>query len=50
MLFRSLFCEENVQSDKFTLSDLPDYFVPEEGDLKFYKEVRTKNVRRVIPS
>jgi dynein heavy chain len=34
-----LFCEECVQSEKFMLSDLPDYFVPEEGDLKFYKEM-----------
>lgn len=23
------------------LSDLPDYFIGEEGDLKHYKEVRT---------
>lgn len=33
-----LFCEENISSDKFMLSDLPDYFVPEEGDLKHYKD------------
>ena len=34
-----LFCEESVQSEKFMLSGLPDYFVPEDGDLRFYKEV-----------
>ena len=28
-----------MQNEKFMLSDLPDYFVPDEGDLKFYKEV-----------
>jgi dynein heavy chain len=33
-----LMCDECVQSDKFMLSDLPDYFVPDEGDLKYYKE------------
>ena len=36
-----LFCEECLNSEKFMLSDLADYFVPEEGDLKHYKDVRT---------
>ena len=35
-----LFCEDCVQSEKFMLSDLADYYVPEDGDLKFYKEVK----------
>ena len=35
-----LFCEECLNSEKFMLSDLADYFVPEEGDLKHYKDVR----------
>jgi hypothetical protein len=34
-----LISEECVHSDKFMLSDLPDYFIGEEGDLKHYKEV-----------
>lgn len=34
-----LFCEDCVQAEKFMLSDLADYYVPEDGDLKFYKEV-----------
>ena len=34
-----LFCDEAVQAEKFMLSDLPDYFIPEEGDLKHYKDV-----------
>lgn len=34
-----LFCDECVVSDKFMLSELPDYFIGEEGDLKHYKEV-----------
>jgi len=34
-----LFCEECVNSEKFMLSELPEYFVPEDGDLKFYKDV-----------
>lgn len=29
-----------MHSEKFMLSDLPDYFIGEEGDLKHYKEVR----------
>lgn len=35
-----LFCEENVLSGKFMLSELTDYYVPENGDLSYYKEVR----------
>jgi hypothetical protein len=34
-----LFCEDCIESEKFMLSDLPDYFIGEEGDLKHYKEV-----------
>ena len=34
-----LFCDEAVSSEKFMLSDLPDYFIPEDGDLRFYKDV-----------
>jgi hypothetical protein len=30
-----------VHNEKFMLSDLPDYYVGEEGDLKHYKEVRS---------
>lgn len=29
-----------MHSEKFMLSDLPDYYIGEEGDLKHYKEVR----------
>ena len=29
-----------MHNEKFMLSDLPDYYVGEEGDLKHYKEVR----------
>ena len=36
-----LFSEECVHSEKFMLSDLPDYYIGEEGDLKHYKEVRS---------
>jgi hypothetical protein len=32
--------EEAVESEKFMLSSLPDYYIPEDGDLKHYKEVR----------
>jgi hypothetical protein len=35
-----LISEECVHSEKFMLSDLPDYYIGEEGDLKHYKEVR----------
>jgi hypothetical protein len=28
-----------VHNEKFMLSDLPDYYIGEEGDLKHYKEV-----------
>jgi hypothetical protein len=34
-----LFSEECVHNEKFMLSDLPDYYIGEEGDLKHYKEV-----------
>ena len=34
-----LFCDDCVNSERFMLSDLPDYYVPDEGDLKFYKEI-----------
>lgn len=33
-----LFCEDCIHVEKFMLSDLPDYFIGEEGDLKYYKE------------
>lgn len=33
-----LFCEECINTERFMLSDLPDYYIPEEGDLKQYKE------------
>jgi dynein heavy chain len=33
-----LFCEEAVHADKFMLSDLAEYYIPEDGDLKSYKE------------
>ena len=33
-----LFCDEAVNTEKHMLSDLPEYFIPEDGDLKFYKE------------
>ena len=36
-----LISEECVHNEKFMLSDLPDYYIGEEGDLKHYKEVRT---------
>ena len=37
-----MFCDECILSEKFMLSDLPDYFIGEEGDLKHYKEtIRT---------
>ena len=29
-----------MHNEKFMLSDLPDYYIGEEGDLKHYKEVR----------
>ena len=28
-----------MHNEKFMLSDLPDYYIGEEGDLKHYKEV-----------
>ena len=34
-----LFCEECISSEQFMLSDLPDYYIPPEGELKNYKEV-----------
>lgn len=34
-----LFCDDCVESEKFMLSTLPDYFIPEEGDLRHYKDV-----------
>ena len=46
-----LFCDDCVNSEKFMLSDLPDYFVPDEGDLKFYKvraRVAFVRVRRLV--
>lgn len=33
-----LFCDECILAEKFMLSELPDYFIGEEGDLKHYKE------------
>jgi Dynein heavy chain AAA lid domain/Dynein heavy chain region D6 P-loop domain len=42
-----LFCEDCVQAEKFMLSDLTDYYVPEDGDLKFYKEVQCCNACRI---
>ncbi len=33
-----LFCDELVNTERFPLSELPEYFIPEDGDLKFYKE------------
>jgi len=33
-----LFCDELVNTDRYPLSELPEYFIPEDGDLKFYKE------------
>ena len=41
-----LFCDECIDSEKFMLSDLPDYYIGEEGDLRHYKEV----VRSFPPS
>ena len=32
-----LFCEETIQRDGFQLSELPDYRIPEDGDLQSYK-------------
>eukprot|EP01035_Chromulina_nebulosa_P017107 gene17107-22621_t len=41
-LLFSLVCElineECVSSDKFMLSSLPDYYIPKDGDLKYYKD------------
>mmetsp|Transcript_11537 Transcript_11537/g.25166 ORF Transcript_11537/g.25166 Transcript_11537/m.25166 type:complete len:1708 (-) Transcript_11537:108-5231(-) len=34
-----LISEDCVNNDKFMLSELPDYFIGEEGDLKQYKEL-----------
>ena len=35
-----LFCDESVNTEKFMLSDLQEYFIPEDApDLKFYKDV-----------
>lgn len=33
-----LMCDEAVNQDKFLLSELPDYMIPEEGDLQHYKD------------
>ena len=33
-----LFCEEAVSDEHHLLSELPDYFIPDNGDLKFMKE------------
>ncbi len=33
-----LFNDDVVNTDKYPLSELPEYFIPEDGDLKFYKE------------
>merc|ERR1711871_220890 len=33
-----LFCDETVNDEHHLLSELPDYFIPEEGDLKHMKE------------
>lgn len=30
--------DDVVNTDKFPLSELPEYFIPEDGDIKFYKE------------
>lgn len=34
-----LLCEECVENEKFMFSELPDYFVGEEGDMKHYKDL-----------
>lgn len=34
-----------MHNEKFMLSDLPDYFIGEEGDLKHYKEVCSEIVK-----
>ena len=33
-----LFCDETVTEDHHLLSELPDYFIPDDGDLKFLKD------------
>jgi len=33
-----LMCEDCVNGEKFMLSSLPEYYIPDEGDLKSYKE------------
>jgi dynein heavy chain len=33
-----LFNDDVVNTEKYALSELPEYFIPEDGDLKFYKE------------
>lgn len=34
-----LFCDDCLHQEKFMFSELPDYYVGEEGDLKHYKDV-----------
>ena len=33
-----LFRDEAISSEKYMLSDLQEYYIPEDGDLKFYKD------------
>lgn len=32
------FCDEAIEQENFPLSELPDYFIPPDGDLNYYKE------------